>query len=81
MAYKQEEVKALRQYFADHKAELYGMMPIKIDVGQTVSDLDTFLDTQYNIMAATQNYVVADPCYQRLVQIKRLLDAYLEAKR
>lgn len=80
MAYKEQEVKALRQYFSDHIAELRRMMPIKIDAGQTVSDLDGFLDTQYNIMASTQNYVVADPCYQRLVKIKQLLDGRLSPK-
>jgi hypothetical protein len=74
MAYKQEEATMLRQYFDDHKQELHQMMPIKIDAGQTISDLDTFLDTQFSIMASTSNYAIADPCYQRLVRIKQLLE-------
>lgn len=77
MAYKEQEVKALKKFIEDHRQQLYSMGTIKLDAGQTIADVNGFLTTQYSILESSQSYTLADPCYHRLLKIRQLLEAHL----
>ncbi len=55
MAYKEDEVKALKKFLADHSSQLQSMGDIRLDAGQTILNLDGFLQTHYTILENTNN--------------------------
>lgn len=70
MAYKEQDITELIAYFESKEPIA---VPIRLDAGQTIVDIEKFLETQFSILEGAYA-PIKESAYQRLILLKKELD-------